>query len=166
RFSASVWLRLCRTMIQIVRIVEGGDEIDPRMNSWAAVENVLQTKDGSSGERINLNTHNPITVGAGTVKAYLDHGKAGRVIAEFSTGTDSERLPMQYQALGAARRGTKSPLVFRTSGHMAHVEYLSAGFVANAEHPSQSGCFYVSSRPSPRRGRTYLAYQRFTHPEP
>ncbi|MGO8670329.1 MAG: hypothetical protein ACLQVD_03030 [Capsulimonadaceae bacterium] len=32
-------------MILIVRIVAGGDEIDPRMNSWAAVENVLGTKE-------------------------------------------------------------------------------------------------------------------------
>ncbi len=33
--------------ILIVKIVAGGDEIYPRMNSWAAVENVLRTKEES-----------------------------------------------------------------------------------------------------------------------
>ncbi|MGO8671568.1 MAG: hypothetical protein ACLQVD_09425, partial [Capsulimonadaceae bacterium] len=43
------WERLSclSSVILIVRIVAGGDEIDPRMNSWAAVENVLRTKEGS-----------------------------------------------------------------------------------------------------------------------
>ncbi len=36
-----------RYVILIVRFVAGGDETDPRMNSWAAVETVLRTKEES-----------------------------------------------------------------------------------------------------------------------